>query len=72
MEPHNIRLQSRLNLSFALGSQLLISVRLQQGAVAENPLGEGRRAQRALRSQAMVELAVAWGNPTWRSTERSE
>ncbi|MEX1167754.1 MAG: hypothetical protein WEK74_12975 [Hydrogenophaga sp.] len=70
MEQHNIHLQSRLNLSLALGSKLLLSVRLQQGAVTENPLGEGRRAQRALRSQAMAELAVAWSNSTWRTTGR--
>lgn len=70
---HNMLARARLVLSVSLGAGLFLNARLTHRAFAE---GLNEPAHRALRSQAMAELALAWRSPgcrlQWRSTvERS-
>ena len=63
MSPHHIRVNAHINLSVTLGRGLVLTARLAHWAVAEGIDRENHRAQRSLRSRAMLELALAWADP---------
>lgn len=63
MSPHHIRTNAHINLSVTLGRGLVLTARLARWAVAEGIDRENHRAQRSLRSRAMLELALAWADP---------
>ncbi|AOW12580.1 hypothetical protein LPB72_16195 [Hydrogenophaga crassostreae] len=60
-----IEMDEQLMASMRLGDPLLVAVQVRHEATAREAVA-GRRDQRALRSRAMIELALAWADPVWR------
>jgi hypothetical protein len=67
---HHIDAKGQLTVSIALGGRLLLTPRINHLTTPEGA-SNGRRDLRALRSRAMVELAMAWADPAWRRRGRA-
>lgn len=60
----------QLLASMRLSERFLLAVQVRHGATLQVAVA-GRRAQRVLRSRAMMGLAVAWSDPAWRQRWRA-
>ena len=65
MSKKPIQTSGQLTVSVALGESLLLTAQLSHLATIEGQSNH-RHNLRAIRSRAMVEVALAWADPEWR------
>lgn len=67
----HIETNGQLTVSVALGGGLLLTAQLNQLATLKSQISD-RHSLRAIRSQAMIEVALAWADPVWRRRWREK